>query len=54
MLAAARIILLLSVVGAFFLAYLAISSPTVPALVAAGMFNFFVVIPLIALFWQRG
>jgi hypothetical protein len=54
MLAAVRAILLLSVVGAVALAFLAIVNPSIPGLVAAGMFNLFVVIPVIALYWQRG
>jgi len=54
MLAAARIILLLSAIGAFVLAYMAIANPSAPALIAAGSFDLLVVIPVIALFWQRG
>jgi len=54
MMAAARIILLLSAIGAFALAYMAIVNPSSQALIAAGMFNVFVVIPVIVLYWQRG
>lgn len=54
MLAAARIILLLTVSGAFILACLAISNATIPALVTAATFDVLIVIPVVLLYYWRG
>ena len=54
MMAAARIILLLTVSGAFVLACMAISNPTIPALVTAASFDVLIVIPVVLLYYWRG
>jgi hypothetical protein len=54
MMLAARFILMMSAIGAFTLAYLAIQQATPMTLTAAGTFDVLVVIPLVALYWHRG
>jgi hypothetical protein len=54
MLAAARVILLLTVSGAFVLACLAIANPTIPALVTSATFDVLIVIPVVLLYYWRG
>jgi len=54
MMLAARFILMMSAIGSFTLAYLAIQQATTMTLIAAGTFDVLVVIPLVALYWHRG
>src|SRR5438046_226817 len=54
MMLAARFLLLLGVMGAFTLTFLAVQNPQTPTLIASGSFDVLVVIPLILLYLRRG
>jgi hypothetical protein len=54
MMLAARVILLMTTVGAFTLTYLAINQGTTTALIAAGTYDVLVVCPMVWLYLQRG
>jgi hypothetical protein len=54
MMLAARFLLLMATLSAALLTYLAINQATVVPLIAAASFDVLVVMPLVALYWQRG
>ena len=49
-----RLLLLMTMLGSFTLSYLAISTPGHMTLMAAASFDVLVLIPIVALYWQRG
>jgi len=51
---AARFLLLMATLSAAVLTFLAINQATVVPLIAAASFDVLVVMPLVALYWQRG
>lgn len=54
MMLSARLILLMTGIGSFILAYLAIQNATPMTLMAAGTYDVLVLIPMVALYWHRG
>ena len=54
MLLAARVLLLLSGIGAFALHYLAVGDPRLMPLLVAGVYDTLVFLPLVALYLRRG
>jgi hypothetical protein len=50
----ARVLLLLGLIVAAGLGYLAVSDPKTPRLVAAGIFNVLIFLPLVALYLHKG